>query len=75
MTAGARNQGIPVKLNLMIALAALAASVFLLWVAGANSNWMVIAAAAFAFSFSNNTIFSLLHECVHGSFPPEPTHQ
>ena len=27
-----------------------------------------IAAAAFVFSFANNTIFSLLHECVHGTF-------
>ena len=61
---------IPVRLNIAIAAGAIAAAVGCLWLAGHAAHWWVIAAAAFAFSFVNNTIFSLLHECVHGTFHP-----
>ena len=38
-------------------------------------HWTLVVAAAFVFSFANNTIFSLLHECVHGAFSPRPPAQ
>jgi fatty acid desaturase len=60
----------PARLNLTIAAAAISASLFCLWVAGHARSWWVIAAAAFIFSFTNNTIFSLHHEAVHGAFHP-----
>ena len=34
-----------------------------------------LALAAIVFSFANNTIFSLLHECVHGTFHPRSPRQ
>src|SRR5262249_2642861 len=61
---------IPGTLNLAIAAGAIVAAVACLWVAAHAPHWSVLAAAAFAFSFVNNTIFSLQHECVHGTFPP-----
>ncbi len=70
MSSAAGAYAIPAKLNLAIAAVAVSASLFLLWVAGAASHWALIALAAFAFSFSNNTVFSLMHECVHGTFHP-----
>ena len=62
---------IPVRLNLGIAGLAILASLGALWVASHAANGWIIALAAFAFSFTNNTIFSLHHEAVHGSFHPE----
>ena len=41
-----------------------------LWLASHAPHWTLVVAAAFVFSFANNTIFSLLHECVHGVFHP-----
>ena len=61
---------IPGKLNLAIAALALGTATSLLWVASHTTHWVLIVAAAFAFSYVNNTIFSLLHESVHGMFHP-----
>jgi fatty acid desaturase len=63
--------GIPARLNIVIALAAITAALACLWLAGHAPHWSVVILAAFAFSFVNNTIFSLLHECVHGMFHPQ----
>lgn len=61
---------IPGALNIGLALAAYGAAAWLLWAAShAQSLWLV-AAAALAFSYVANTIFSLLHESVHGIFHP-----
>jgi len=60
---------IPATANLMIAIIAMAIAAACLWLAS-HARWPLAFAAAFAFSFANNTIFSLLHECVHGSFHP-----
>jgi fatty acid desaturase len=59
---------IPSRLNLVIAAVAIAVAVACLWAAAHAPHWTVLALAAFVFSFANNTIFSLLHECVHGTF-------
>lgn len=57
----------PVKLNLFILLAASLLNSAMLYTASHAHGWWIILAAV-VFSFSNNTMFSLLHECVHGSF-------
>lgn len=59
---------IPGTLNIVISLMAYAAAGFLLWLASHAETWWVTALAAVAFSFVANTIFSLLHESVHGHF-------
>lgn len=65
------NLSIPAKLNLFLLPAAIAASAGALWVAShAGGVWPMIA-AAIVFSFVNNTLFSLLHEAVHGIFHPD----
>jgi fatty acid desaturase len=62
---------IPAKLNLLLLPATIAAAAGSLWTAShAGSTWLMIA-AAIVFSFVNNTIFSLLHEAVHGIFHPD----
>lgn len=61
---------IPAHLNLLLLALAIGASATTLAVAShAGSLWLMLA-AAIAFSFVNNTIFSLLHEAVHGIFHP-----
>lgn len=61
---------IPVVQNVAIAAAAMAVSLACLWWAAHSGAWWQIALAAFVFSFTNNTIFALHHEAVHGSFHP-----
>ena len=63
---------IPATLNIVIAVGAIAIATGCLWLASHAPHWTVVIAAAFIFSFANNTIFSLLHECVHGVFSPRP---
>lgn len=62
------REDIPAAANLAIAFSAIAVSLLCLWVAAHAGGWPAIALAAFVFSFSANTIFSLLHEAVHGGF-------
>jgi fatty acid desaturase len=65
------NLSIPSKLNLFLLPAAIVASAGSLWIAShAGTVWLMIV-AAIVFSFVNNTIFSLLHEAVHGIFHPD----
>lgn len=58
----------PVRLNLLIAAASYGAAAGLLVAASRTSWWSVRIGCAVAFSFVANTIFSLLHESVHGAF-------
>jgi fatty acid desaturase len=67
-TAGGEPLAIPSVLNLAIAVASGVITFGCLWLASHAPHWTLLIAAAFVFSFANNTIFSLLHECVHGSF-------
>ncbi len=62
------ESAIPNRLNLLLLLAAAAAAAVLLHVASHAVAWWQVLLAAVAFSFVNNTIFSLLHEAVHGIF-------
>ena len=55
-------------MNIAIGLAAFATSAGCLWLASHSASWWGIALAAIAFSFTNNTLFSLHHEAVHGHF-------
>ena len=72
MTTGRHSDlPIPARRNLGIAVAAIAANVALLWITAHAPNWWIMALAVFAFSFTNNTVFSLQHEAVHGSFHPD----
>lgn len=64
---------IPIAQNLAIAAGAIALSLSCLWLAAHSHAWWQMALAAFVFSFTNNTIFSLHHEAVHGSFHPNRT--
>lgn len=56
---------IPGTLNIVLTLGVAAACSGSLWVASHGTRWQV-ALAALAFSFLGNTMFSLLHESVHG---------
>jgi fatty acid desaturase len=56
---------ISTKLNALIQITASAASLFCLWLASHSELWTIKILCAVTFSFTNNTIFSLLHECVH----------
>jgi fatty acid desaturase len=62
---------IPVPLNLVLLVAAGAASMGLLALAShADALWLKLT-AALLFSFTANTLFSLLHESVHGMLLPD----
>jgi len=67
-----RTEPIPGALNLALATAAPAAALGLLAFASHTSSWGWRIAAAITFSYVNNTIFSLLHEAVHGHLHPHP---
>jgi fatty acid desaturase/phytoene/squalene synthetase len=63
-----QSYAIPSLLNFALLIAASFASAALLYSAShATSGWWVIA-SAIGFSFTANTLFSLLHEAVHGIF-------
>jgi fatty acid desaturase len=62
---------IPARLNVLIAITASSAAVILLWAASHCETWIAILPCAIAFSFVANTVFSCLHECVHGMFHPD----
>jgi fatty acid desaturase len=61
---------IPATLNIAIAALAIAVGLGSLWTAGHASSWIVVAGAAGIFAAANNTVFCLLHECVHYGFHP-----
>jgi fatty acid desaturase len=66
------SQPIPVALNLALFAIATLGATTLLWSASRAETRLALAAAAIAFSYVNNTLFSLLHEAVHGQFHPAP---
>jgi fatty acid desaturase len=61
---------IPARLNLLLLAVASVASAALLWLASHAESWLVLGGAAVAFSFTANTLFSLMHESVHGLLHP-----
>jgi len=64
---------IPGRLNLLLLAVAAAASSGLLAAASHADGWPLRIAAAVAFSFTANTLFSLMHEAVHGLLHPVPS--
>jgi fatty acid desaturase len=62
---------IPARLNFLILAGAAIAAAASLWLASHAGTISIMIAAAIAFSFVNNTLFSLLHEAVHGIFHPK----
>lgn len=58
-------------LNILIAAVSLTTTAALLWCASHAPSWGWLLLAAWAFSYVNNTNFSLLHEAVHGIFHPD----
>jgi fatty acid desaturase len=67
-TINERSQHIPGALNAAVATVVLAANGALLYAASHASGWFGVALAAGVFSYTNNTMYSLLHECVHRKF-------
>lgn len=65
-----KSYPIPVVANWLIAGAAIIASCACLWFASHAHAWWWMLAAAVVFSYTNNTLFSLHHEAVHGVFNP-----
>ncbi len=61
---------IPARLNLVLLAGAMAGSGAFLWAASQAAGAFELIACAVAFAFTNNTLFSLLHEAVHGIFHP-----
>ena len=66
------RQGDPIPgwLNIALTFSACAVALLLITCASRVDSWPPLLLAAVAFSFVNNTIFSLLHESVHGIFHP-----
>jgi fatty acid desaturase len=61
---------IPATLNIAIGALAISVGLVCLWTASHASQRLFVAAAALGFAAANNTIFCLLHECVHYGFHP-----
>ena len=63
-----KKESAPGRLNLALAVFATALALGMLWLASNTSStlWFIVAVVVFA--FVNNTVFSLLHESVHGIF-------
>ena len=59
------EQSIPGALNVALLIGVATSLCALLWLASHGSTWQIVLAVV-AFSFLNNTMFSLLHESVHG---------
>ena len=58
------------RINLAIGAVAGASALALLWGASRAEAWWLCLALGIVFSFVNNTLFSLLHEAVHGVLHP-----
>jgi fatty acid desaturase len=62
---------IPARLNIALAVTAWTAAAGFLWLASHAEVWWHWLLACVGFALVNNTIFSLMHEAVHGVFHPE----
>jgi fatty acid desaturase len=68
-----KKEAVPGTLNIALALLAMSVTLSMLWVASHAESIVWILLAVFVFAFINNTVFSLLHEAVHGIFHPNLT--
>ena len=62
---------IPARLNMLLLGASGAANLALLYLASHATYWWLQLGAALVFSFTANTMFSLMHESVHGLLLPD----
>ncbi len=62
---------IPRTLNGILLSVSVSAASALLWSASHLDSWIAVFAAAGAFSYVNNTLFSLMHEGTHGILHPD----
>jgi fatty acid desaturase len=65
-------EAVPARLNMLLLVGAGAVTAGCLYLASNAGSLAVMIGAAIAFSFFNNTMFSLMHEAVHGVFHPNP---
>lgn len=70
MTEAVAKEKLPGALNFLILAGAVVFSSMFLYGASNSSSVISVIACASAFSFTANTLFSLLHEAVHGTFHP-----
>jgi fatty acid desaturase len=68
MTSKALPHAIAPPSNLVLMAGAIGVAVACLWVASHAASPLVVLLAAMLFGFANNTIFSFMHEAVHGMF-------
>jgi fatty acid desaturase len=68
MPGSATPHPVPNALNVTLAAVMLCANAGLLYAASHTGSWLWFLAFACAFSYTNNTVYSLLHECVHRKF-------
>jgi fatty acid desaturase len=61
---------IATSLNVTLLVVAAGGATTLLWAASHSRSWPGLLASAVAFSYVNNTVFSLLHEATHGILHP-----
>jgi len=64
------NPPIATALNVVLLVVAAGSGAALLWAASHSRSWVGMIACAVAFSYVNNTVFSLLHEATHGILHP-----
>jgi fatty acid desaturase len=63
-----KGEPVPGALNMILAVGAMSLAMTMLRLASHTASTMWFIVAIVAFSFVNNTLFSLLHEAVHGIF-------
>ena len=71
MSVRSGTHAIPARLNLTLLAASALVSAALLFAASHSESWIAMLGAALVFSFTANTLFSLLHESVHGILHPD----
>ncbi len=67
-----KNHVPPERLNLIILLLASVADLFFLWLVSQGFAWFITLVGIIGFALITNTLFSLLHESVHGLFSRNP---
>jgi len=65
------NYQIPQRLNIALFVLVLPMTWWLLWVASHSQKVWIVLLVAFVYAHLHNTLFSLLHEAVHGVFAPK----
>ncbi len=63
---------IPTRRNMVLLVSVTVINILLLYIAS-HGTWWIMILAALAFSLTNNTMFSLLHESVHGTLAKNVT--